>query len=148
MNFDSRIDELALPKRAYTRLSNAGIVYIGDLVQLSEAEILRLKGFGRRSLNDLREELASLGLRLGMPPPENWVSSRPHREAMWRMQDALRRILQWSEAYPVAVFPEPDWARAAEVLDAAGLSLDAISASCIRRVLNEVSATARQGLAR
>ena len=146
MNFSSKVEELEFSIRVHKRLHNAGIIYIGDLVQKSEAELLRLNGFGRLCLKEVREELASWGLRLAMGPPQNWVSDQG--EEMQRMEQALQRVLQWAEAYPIEIFREPDWARAAEVLDAAGLSLDAISASCIRRVLNEIAATARQGLRR
>lgn len=59
-----------------------------------------------------------------------------------RQADALQRIKQWSEAYPLSVFPEPDFARAAEVLSAAGMTLDAISASNMRHVITRVQAIA------
>ena len=56
-------------------LKNDNIVYIGDLVQKSEQEMLRTPNFGRKSLNEIKEVLASMGLSLGMTvagwPPEN-----------------------------------------------------------------------------
>ena len=56
-------------------LKNDNIIYIGDLVQKTEAEMLRTPNFGRKSLNEIKEVLASMGLRLGMDipgwPPEN-----------------------------------------------------------------------------
>ncbi|HSR10397.1 MAG TPA: DNA-directed RNA polymerase subunit alpha C-terminal domain-containing protein, partial [Thermodesulfobacteriota bacterium] len=61
--------------RSYNCLKNADIRYIGDLVQKTEAEMLRTKNFGRKSLNEIKEILAEMGLSLGMkldnwPPPE------------------------------------------------------------------------------
>ncbi|MDO9427952.1 MAG: DNA-directed RNA polymerase subunit alpha C-terminal domain-containing protein, partial [Methylobacterium sp.] len=51
------------------------IVYIGDLIQKSEGEMLRTPNFGRKSLNEIKEVLAAMGLHLGMDipgrPPEN-----------------------------------------------------------------------------
>jgi hypothetical protein len=46
-----------------------------------------------------------------------------------RYEEALRRIVEWSEAYPLKVFPEPDWKRAGDLLRAGGINLDVISAS-------------------
>lgn len=51
------------------------------------------------------------------------------------MQDALDQVRQWSEAYPLAVFPEPDFAKAHELLKAGGMALDAISGSNMRHVI-------------
>jgi hypothetical protein len=63
-----------------------------------------------------------------------------------RLGDALQTIIKWSEAYPLECFPEvpsEDWARAAAVLKAAGLSLDRISASNMRHVITRVGDIAR-----
>ena len=61
--------------RSANCLKNDNIIYIGDLVQKTEAEMLRTPNFGRKSLNEIKEVLASMGLRLGMDipgwPPEN-----------------------------------------------------------------------------
>lgn len=63
-----------------------------------------------------------------------------------RLEAALHSIVQWSQAYPLTVFPEPDLARAHEVLSAHGLTLDAISASAIRHVVTGMGETARKAL--
>jgi hypothetical protein len=63
------------------------------------------------------------------------------------LEDALQRIVQWVDAYPLAVFPEPDFKRAAELLKAGGITLDAVSASCMRHVIEGVGEIARQALA-
>jgi DNA-directed RNA polymerase subunit alpha len=60
------VEELELSVRSYNCLKNANIQTIGDLVQKSEAEMLRTKNFGRKSLNEIKEILASLGLTFGM----------------------------------------------------------------------------------
>ena len=70
-----KVDELELSVRSANCLKNDNIVYIGDLIQKTEAEMLRTPNFGRKSLNEIKEVLASMGLRLGMDipgwPPEN-----------------------------------------------------------------------------
>jgi len=70
-----KVDELELSVRSANCLKNDNIIYIGDLVQKTEAEMLRTPNFGRKSLNEIKEVLASMGLRLGMEipgwPPEN-----------------------------------------------------------------------------
>jgi hypothetical protein len=62
------------------------------------------------------------------------------------LEDVLRRIYDWSRAYPIAVFPEPDWKRAAELLKAGGIGLDAISASNMRVVIKGVGEIAKEAL--
>jgi DNA-directed RNA polymerase subunit alpha len=70
-----KVDELELSVRSANCLKNDNIVYIGDLIQKSEAEMLRTPNFGRKSLNEIKEVLAGMGLHLGMEvpgwPPEN-----------------------------------------------------------------------------
>ena len=70
-----KVDELELSVRSANCLKNDNIVYIGDLVQRSEPEMLRTPNFGRKSLNEIREVLKVMGLELGMDvenwPPEN-----------------------------------------------------------------------------
>ena len=74
-NLLCRIDELELSVRSANCLKNDNIVYIGDLVQKSEQEMLRTPNFGRKSLNEIKEVLSTMGLSLGMNipawPPEN-----------------------------------------------------------------------------
>jgi DNA-directed RNA polymerase subunit alpha len=70
-----KVDELELSVRSANCLKNDNIIYIGDLVGKTEAEMLRTPNFGRKSLNEIKEVLSSMGLRLGMDipgwPPEN-----------------------------------------------------------------------------
>jgi DNA-directed RNA polymerase subunit alpha len=69
------VDDLELSVRSYNCLKNANIRTIGELVQKTEAEMLKTKNFGRKSLNEIKEILASMGLSLGMkldwPQPQN-----------------------------------------------------------------------------
>jgi len=60
------VEELELSVRSYNCLKNANIQTIGDLVQRTEAEMLRTKNFGRKSLNEIKEILSNLGLGFGM----------------------------------------------------------------------------------
>ncbi len=74
-NLLRKVDELELSVRSANCLKNDNIVYIGDLVQKSESEMLRTPNFGRKSLNEIKEVLSQMGLSLGMQitnwPPEN-----------------------------------------------------------------------------
>lgn len=65
------VDELELSVRSFNCLQNAGIKYIGDLVQKSEGQMLKTKNFGRKSLKEIKELLAEMGLQLGMTL-DNW----------------------------------------------------------------------------
>ena len=56
-----------------------------------------------------------------------------------RYEEALHRIDVWANAYPLDIFPEPDFKRVREVLEAAGITLDSVSASNMRHVLNGVA---------
>lgn len=74
-NLLRKVDELELSVRSANCLKNDNIIYIGDLVQKSEQEMLRTPNFGRKSLNEIKEVLSTMGLHLGMEvtewPPEN-----------------------------------------------------------------------------
>jgi DNA-directed RNA polymerase subunit alpha len=65
------VDELELSVRSYNCLKNANIRTIGELVQKTESEMLKTKNFGRKSLNEIKEILAGMGLSLGMKL-DNW----------------------------------------------------------------------------
>ncbi|HZV84374.1 MAG TPA: DNA-directed RNA polymerase subunit alpha [Brevundimonas sp.] len=66
-----KVDELELSVRSANCLKNDNIVYIGDLIQKTEGEMLRTPNFGRKSLNEIKEVLTTMGLSLGMDVP-NW----------------------------------------------------------------------------
>ena len=70
-NLLRKVDELELFVRSANCLRNDNIVYIGDLVQKSENDMLRTPNFGRKSLNEIKEVLNSMSLFLGMEIP-NW----------------------------------------------------------------------------
>ena len=70
-NLLRKVDELELSVRSMNCLKNDNIVYIGDLVQKSEGEMLRTPNFGRKSLNEIKEVLNGMSLYLGMEIP-NW----------------------------------------------------------------------------
>ncbi|MBR2033056.1 MAG: DNA-directed RNA polymerase subunit alpha [Alphaproteobacteria bacterium] len=74
-NLLKKVEELELSVRSANCLKNDNIIYIGDLVQKTEAEMLRTPNFGRKSLNEIKEVLAKMGIHLGMDtpgwPPEN-----------------------------------------------------------------------------
>ena len=74
-NLLKTIDELELSVRSYNCLKNENIIYVGDLVTRTEAEMLKTANFGRKSLNELKENLKNMGLGFGMKlpdwPPQN-----------------------------------------------------------------------------
>jgi len=74
-NLLRKVEELELSVRSANCLKNDNIVYIGDLVLKTEAEMLRTPNFGRKSLNEIKEVLTKMGIHLGMEvpgwPPEN-----------------------------------------------------------------------------
>ena len=74
-NLLRKVDELELSVRSANCLKNDNIIYIGDLVQKTEGDMLRTPNFGRKSLNEIKEVLGHMSLHLGMQvadwPPEN-----------------------------------------------------------------------------
>jgi DNA-directed RNA polymerase subunit alpha len=78
------VDDLELSVRSANCLKNANIRYIGELVQKSEAEMLKTKNFGRKSLNEIKDILGEMGLSLGMKldgwPPPNWNPNEPKKD--------------------------------------------------------------------
>ncbi len=70
-NLLKTIDELELSVRSYNCLKNENIIYVGDLVAKTESEMLKTANFGRKSLNELKDNLKSMGLSFGMKIP-NW----------------------------------------------------------------------------
>jgi hypothetical protein len=68
------------------------------------------------------------------------------QERIERLEAALERIVQWSEAYPLKAFPEPDFKKAAKLLKHGGMTLDAVSASNMRHAVEGVGKIAREAL--
>jgi hypothetical protein len=109
--------------------------------------------FLRRSHMDDRASFEAWYEADAMPAEADWFRRYPDGEYVyedtrdaWKVwqaavkqeREALRQIDEWAKAYPLDVFPEPDLKRAHEVLEAAGLSLGAISAHAMRHVLTGV----------
>ncbi|MBC8187607.1 MAG: DNA-directed RNA polymerase subunit alpha [Proteobacteria bacterium] len=81
-NLFKSVDELELSVRSANCLQNANIRFIGELVLKTEAEMLKTKNFGRKSLNEIKETLSSLGLSLGMT-----IDNLPARKDLERMRE-------------------------------------------------------------
>jgi DNA-directed RNA polymerase subunit alpha len=81
-NLFRSVDELELSVRSANCLQNANIRYIGELVQKTEAEMLKTKNFGRKSLNEIKELLTSMGLELGTA-----LDSFPDRQELERIRE-------------------------------------------------------------
>jgi DNA-directed RNA polymerase subunit alpha len=75
VNLLRKVSDLELSVRSHNCLKNDNIIYIGDLVVKSEAQMLKTPNFGKKSLNEIKELLVEMGLRFGMEienwPPEN-----------------------------------------------------------------------------
>lgn len=100
-----------------------------------EAELERtqeLSEIGERNWLDQNEHLRETQIEL--------TKARAERDAL---KEALEEIIQWANAYPVSVFPEPDLKKAHELLRAGGMSLDSVSASAMRHVLDGVTRIAK-----
>ncbi len=84
-NLFRSVDDLELSVRSANCLKNANIRYIGELVSKTEAEMLKTKNFGRKSLNEIKEILSNMGLSLGMKvdgwPPPGWDPNNPVKPA-------------------------------------------------------------------
>jgi DNA-directed RNA polymerase subunit alpha len=81
-NLKRSVDELELSVRSYNCLKNANIRNIGELVQKSEAEMLKTRNFGRKSLNEIKEILETLGLTLGMKLDDEVLAELTKSEAL------------------------------------------------------------------
>jgi DNA-directed RNA polymerase subunit alpha len=81
-NLFRSVDELELSVRSANCLQNANIRYIGELVQKTEAEMLKTKNFGRKSLNEIKELLTSMGLELGAA-----LDNFPDRQELERIRE-------------------------------------------------------------
>ena len=82
-NLFRSVEELELSVRSANCLQNANIHLIGELVQKTEAEMLKTKNFGRKSLKEIKEILADMGLSLGMK-----IDSWPMMVERWKQQQA------------------------------------------------------------
>jgi DNA-directed RNA polymerase subunit alpha len=91
------VEELELSVRSYNCLKNANIQTIGDLVQKTEAEMLRTKNFGRKSLNEIKELLGGLGLSFGM-----------RFDSQGRLVSAAGVLANPSKPIEVELDPEPN----------------------------------------
>jgi DNA-directed RNA polymerase subunit alpha len=89
-NLFRSVDDLELSVRSANCLKNANIRYIGELVVRSEAEMLKTKNFGRKSLNEIKEILSEMGLGLGMKiegwPPPGWDPNVPPQSSKREQQ--------------------------------------------------------------
>jgi DNA-directed RNA polymerase subunit alpha len=81
-NLFKSVDELELSVRSANCLQNANIRYIGELVQRTESEMLKTKNFGRKSLNEIKELLTSMGLELGLV-----LDNFPDRSELERLRE-------------------------------------------------------------
>jgi hypothetical protein len=115
--FLTKVDQLDLSVRSSSCLRNDNIVYIGDLVQKSMAEMLRTPNFGRKSLNEINEVLAQMGLHLGMEVP-GW----PPKNI-----EALAKRFEDMRGYDFLIPPVHDIKSAAPILPVLGIRRRRIS---------------------
>ena len=70
----------------------------------------------------------------------------PQQDRIEELEEALHKIAQWSDAYPLDIFPEPDLKKARALLEAGGITLDSVSAHCMRHVVEGVGKIAKEAL--
>jgi DNA-directed RNA polymerase alpha subunit len=91
---DKSVDELELSVRSYSCLKNANIRTLGELAAKTEAEMLKTKNFGRKSLNELKQVLAAFGLRFGMRDDDDEDSAVSVRQPIKPLQPRTARRLR------------------------------------------------------
>jgi hypothetical protein len=79
-------------------------------------------------------------------PDTDWEVIQKLRDEVERLTEAHERIVEWSRAYPLTIFPEPDLQKARALLEAGGMTLDAISANAMRHVIEGVGKISRAAL--
>jgi len=94
---------------------------VGDIVEASNVYIRCCENYWKNKIEQLKSEIEKL-------------------------REALEKIDSWTKAYPLEMFPEPDFKKVAEVLKAAGLSLDEVSASNMRHVITKLKDITEQAL--
>lgn len=119
------------PTRSLARMFGIETEQDGDIVK-----------FAVRMTRQQRDELQAVIDMTGMTRLE-WLQEAA---AETRAQDALQEIVRWCNAYPLDVFPEPDFKQVRELLAAGGISLDSVSASNMRYVLEGVVKIAKRGI--
>jgi hypothetical protein len=110
---------------ADTHSDTPSIEYLRGFVKLPEDSMTHIDNL-ERAYTDLERRLRSAEARA-----EVAENDAEHKN------DALQKLSQWARAYPLSVFPEPDWTKAAKVLRDAGMTLDSISAANIRYVITK-----------
>jgi hypothetical protein len=102
---------------------------------------------GRPRVDDMSGEDKMLEVLREQHPERRPEKKRNMGDVEQELREALEQIEAWSQAYPLKNFPKPDYELARRLLEAGGMTLDAISADCIRDVLEGVGQIARQALA-
>ena len=131
-----RCDELKLEaenarlREALEKAQN-GVALGNELVAEMRATIRRLKEKANKFMTAWDEQNVEIAVQDGQ---------------VKRLREALERLQTWAKAYPLNVFPEPDFKKVAVVLKAAGLSLDAVSASNMRHVISRAKDITDQAL--
>ena len=98
------------------------------------------------NFNPHKVEAGPFGLPIASSRGNALNSLAEQEDEAERLEEALHKIAQWSKAYPLSVFPEPDWKKARELLEAGGITLDSISAHCMRHVVEGVGKIAMGAL--
>jgi hypothetical protein len=140
-NADTALAALAALSPAQEKPQSMGRITQAELRELIEAA------------DDNRYSAAAIGagFRARLEVFRALLNEKPHDITADRAddyEDALEEIRSWSEAYPLTVFPEPDLKKARALLEAGGMTLDSISAHCMRHVVEGVGEIAKTALTR
>lgn len=101
---------------------------------------------GEFKFNPLKTEAGAYGVPFAAGRGDALSSLSEQEDEASKFEDALHKIAQWSKAYPLEVFPEPDLKKARALLEAGGITLDAVSAHCMRHVVQGVGKIAAEAL--
>jgi hypothetical protein len=133
----------AAPPAPVAEVTSALATSVFYSLDFSQGGIAGMAHSARTALGYLHAWQRKLGPQLGLVTHEELA-----RAYLEGATEAHQEILDWCAAYPLSVFPEPDMAKAHEALQAAGMTLDAVSASVIRHTLRRVEKIARAALAK
>jgi hypothetical protein len=140
-------DEARAMSDAIMRGPSVGLVYSADDIKREMAQAAAPRG--EKAVNKVSKPAARSGARRGTHPDNTMLldtEEDEHRVEIY--EEALYKIVHSADAYPLDVFPEPDFDRARGLLEAGGITLDAVYADAMRRATVGAGAIAREALVR
>ena len=138
MQGNPRVDELMRPVNAAIRRHVKDAAAVTDIYNRAYEAVMEVQ--------DALNVSAAVTAKQIAENAKNLQRAEKAEARAERYEDALERIAQWAKAYPLDIFPEPDFERVNEVLSAAGISLSCVSASNMRHVITGVARIVEKAL--